>query len=59
MRKKLSKKEVESLSRLQDRIIKLQDRLYENDVPLNYGNGTAYEQMSVACAALETILQEY
>lgn len=31
----------------------------ECDVSLNYGNGSVHEQLDIALAAFETILQEY
>lgn len=59
MRQTLNEKEVLELARLQLRLCKMYDKLSEDDVQLNHGNGVASEQISVAIAALETILQEY
>lgn len=63
MRKKLSKREVESLERLANRISTLRARYDDengSDVELQIkSNGTVGECLSVASAAIETILQEY
>lgn len=58
MKKKLTKKDVQDLDRLQGRIEKLWLRFEENDLELHYGNGTASSQLSCACASIECILQE-
>lgn len=59
MRKTLNEKEVLELARLQLRLCKIYNKISEDDVQLNYGNGVASEQIDIAIAALETILQEY
>lgn len=59
MRKKLNKKEIQTLVGISLKLNKLQKDIEENDVELQYGNGTASEQISCASAALECILQEY
>lgn len=59
MRKKLSKKEVRQILRISFKLDDLRNAIEENDVELNYGNGTASEQLGCAIAALDSILQEY
>lgn len=59
MRKKLSKAEISQLDNLQYQLDKIRKEIEENEVQLNYGNGTASEQISCAVASLECILQEY
>ena len=53
MRQTLNEKEVLELARLQLRLCKMYDKISEDDVQLNHGNGVASEQISVAIAALE------
>jgi len=59
MRKRLSKREIQALSSISERLVTMRDRIEENDVELQYGNGTASEQVSCAIAAIDCILQEY
>lgn len=59
MRAKLNQAEIKSIRALENRLCRLAEKIEENDVPLNYGNGTASTQLNCAIAALETILQEY
>lgn len=59
MRTKLNKEEIKAIEAMQRRLCRLAEKVEENDVPLNYGNGTASTQLNCAIAALETILQEY
>ena len=59
MRAKLNKEEIAKIVNLQDRLDSLRGKIEENDVQLNWGNGTASEQLGCAVAALECILQEY
>jgi len=42
-----------------ERLNKIYRQLEDRDVELHYGNGTVVDQIGCACAALETILQEY
>ena len=58
MRTKLNKQEIKSLESIHRRLCTMYDHLEENDVELNYGNGTASVQVNCALAALECILQE-
>lgn len=59
MRQKLSKREIEAINSLDNKIRRMAERMEENDVELHYGNGTAASQLNCAAAALETILQEF
>ena len=59
MRKKLTQKEVKTLDSMMERLCKIYHKIEDNDVELNYGNGTVASQISCAIASLETILQEY
>ena len=61
MKTKLTKKEVESLYRLREKIDAMMARIdpnEETDLQIE-GNGTIGGQLSVASASLDTILQEY
>lgn len=61
MKTKLTKKEVESLYRLREKIDAMRARIDPNEeIDLQIeGNGTIGGQLSVASASLDTILQEY
>ena len=61
MKTKLTKKEVESLYRLREKIDAMIARIDPNEeIDLQIeGNGTIGGQLSVASASLDTILQEY
>ena len=59
MRKRLNKQEVKMLDNICERLNKIYRQLEDRDVELHYGNGTVVDQIGCACAALETILQEY
>jgi hypothetical protein len=59
MRKKLNKREVQKILRLSFKLDDLRNEIEENDVELQFGNGTASEQLGCAIAALDCILQEY
>ena len=61
MKTKLTKKEVEILYRLREKIDAMRARIDpddEMDLQIE-GNGTIGGQLSVASASLDTILQEY
>ena len=60
-RKKLNKKEVETLRRLSNKVYRLYLEYCETDkdVALNYGNGSVGSQLGCAIASLDSILQEY
>ena len=61
MKTKLTKKEVDTLYRLREKIDAMRDRIdpdYEMDLQID-GNGTIGGLLSVASASLDTILQEY
>lgn len=58
MRKKLTKKEIQTIISIETRLNALADKMEENDCELHYGNGTCATQLNCAIAALETILQE-
>ena len=61
MKKRLTKKEVETLYRLREKIDAIRDKVDpddEMDLQIE-GNGTIGGQLSVASASLDTILQEY
>ena len=58
-RKKLNQKEVRQLFAIQDKLVKLRDRIEINDVELGFNNGMTSEQIGCAIGALECILQEY
>ena len=61
MKTKLTKKEVETLYRLREKIDAMRARIDpddEMDLQIE-GNGTIGGQLSVASASLDTILQEY
>lgn len=63
MKTKLNKREVETLRRLSNKIWELRKRYDEDegtDIELQIkGNGTVGGYLSVAVAAIDTILQEY
>lgn len=61
MKTKLTKKEVETLYRLREKIDAMRERIDPDDEMdlLVEGNGTIGGQLSVASASLDTILQEY
>ena len=61
MKTKLTKKEVETLYRLREKIDAMIARIDPNEeIDLQIeGNGTIGGQLSVASASLDTILQEY
>lgn len=63
MKTKLTKKEIAAIDRLADKIWKLRKQYDEEngtDIELQIkGNGTVGGCLSVAAAALDTILQEY
>lgn len=61
MKKRLTKKEVETLYRLREKIDAIRAKVDPNDeMDLQIeGNGTIGGQLSVASASLDTILQEY
>lgn len=59
MRKRLTKAEVKAINALDNRLRRLAAEMEDRDVELKYGNGTVVDQLGCACAALETILQEY
>lgn len=54
----MTKKEINTLETIMDKLNKFQEIFEYNDYELNYGNGTIYEQIGCAIAALETIYQE-
>lgn len=61
MKTKLTKKEVETLYRLREKIDAIRAKIDpddEMDLQID-GNGTIGGQLSVASASLDTILQEY
>lgn len=58
MRTKLNKQEIKSLESVYRKLCGIFYKLEENDVELNYGNGTASTQVDCAIAAIECILQE-
>lgn len=61
MKKRLTKKEVETLYRLREKIDAIRAKVDPDD-EMNLqieGNGTIGGQLSVASASLDTILQEY
>ena len=61
MKKRLTKKEVETLYRLREKIDAIRAKVDpddEMDLQIE-GNGTIGGQLSVASASLDTILQEY
>ena len=61
MKKRLTKREVETLYRLREKIDAIRDKVDpddEMDLQIE-GNGTIGGQLSVASASLDTILQEY
>lgn len=61
MKTKLTKKEVETLYRLREKIDAIRAKVDPDD-EMNLqieGNGTIGGQLSVASASLDTILQEY
>lgn len=61
MKTRLTKKEVETLYRLRDKIDAIRAKVDPDD-EMNLqieGNGTIGGQLSVASASLDTILQEY
>ena len=61
MKTKLTKKEVETLYRLREKIDAMRESIDpddEMDLQIE-GNGTIGGQLSVASASLDTILQEY
>ena len=61
MKTKLTKKEVETLYRLREKIDAIRSKVDPDD-EMNLqieGNGTIGGQLSVASASLDTILQEY
>lgn len=61
MKTKLTKKEVETLYRLREKIDAIREKVDPDD-EMNLqivGNGTIGGQLSVASASLDTILQEY
>ena len=61
MKTKLTKKEVETLYRLREKIDAMRAKIDSDDeMALQIeGNGTIGGQLSVASASLDTILQEY
>ena len=59
MRQKLTKQEIKTISSIEDRLIRLVEKIDENDCELHYGNGTVASQLNCSIAALETILQEF
>ena len=61
MKKRLTKKEVETLYRLREKIDAIRAKVDPDD-EMNLqieGNGTIGGQLSIASASLDTILQEY
>lgn len=60
MKVKLNKKEVASIAKLSERILKLRNYYETNDVELVISsNGSVYSNLDAALACLDTILQEY
>lgn len=59
MRAKLTKAEIKAISAIESRLIKMAEKMDENDCDLHYGNGTVATQLNCAIASLETILQEF
>lgn len=63
MKTQLNKRELAALISISNKIQGLRERFDEesgNDIELRIeGNGTVGEQLSIAAAAIETILQEY
>ena len=63
MKARLNKRELNAIDRIADRLCELRDKFDEEkngkNVALNYGNGSVYDQIGCALAALDCILQEY
>lgn len=59
MRQRLTKAEIQAILSLDNRIRKMAENMEENDVELQFGNGSVESQLNCAAAALETILQEF
>lgn len=59
MRTKLTQEEIRSIISIEQRLIKMAEKMEENDVELHYGNGTVESNLNCAIASLETILQEF
>ena len=59
MRTKLTLQEIKTISSIENRLLRLVEKMDENDCELHYGNGTVASQLNCSIAALETILQEF